>query len=547
MFLLNERQELNLIILRLVMSNKLEELTTEAIKGRLSRRDFMRRAAALGIAAPLATSFLGQTAFAAETPKKGGHLIAGLKGGSSTDVLDPALNASKVPYSLLRTWGETLVDIAPTGEAIPYLATEWESSNGAKTWTFTLRKGVLFHNGKEMDSNDVVKTLQRHSGEDTKSGALGIMRDIDSVKALGDNQVVVELKEGNADLPYLMSDYHLTIQPNGGFDDPNAGIGTGPYKITVNEPGIRHVGERFDGYWRDDVGHADSIEIRVLNDQTARMSALQSGSIHIANQVSPKTAKLLARLPTVEVVNTSGKGHYPFLMHADTAPFDNADLRLALKYAIDREDMVKRVLQGYGSVGNDYPINEAYDLFDSEIEQRTYDPDKAAFHYKKSGHSGPIVLRSSDAAYSNAVDAALLFSQQAAKAGIEVKVQREPADGYWSNVWNNKPFCASYWSGRNTQDEMYAVAYKSTADWNDTNWKRPAFDALLSQARIEVDRSKRKEIYSDMSTMVRDDGGAIIPMFNDFIDAKSKKVGGYVKDPSAELSNGYALIRCWLA
>jgi len=529
------------------MSHDLKHLADEAVKGRLSRRDFMRRAAAVGVAAPFATSLLSQSVMAAETPKRGGHLIAGLKGGSSTDVLDPALNASKVPYSFLRTWGETLVDIAPTGEAIPYLATDWEPSNGAKTWTFNLRKGVLFHNGKEMDSDDVVKTLQRHSGEDTKSGALGIMRDITSIKANGKYQVVLELTEGNADLPYLMSDYHLTIQPGGGFDNPNAGIGTGPYKVTVNEPGVRHVGEKFADYWRDDVGFVDSIEIRVLNDQTARMSALQSGNVHMVNQVAAKTAKLMARLPNLSIVNTQGKGHYPFLMHADTAPFDNADLRLALKYAIDRDDLVSRVLRGYGSVGNDMPINAAYDLFDDTIEQRMYDPDKAAHHYKKSGHSGPIVLRASDAAFSGAVDAALLFSQQAAKAGINIEVKREPADGYWSNVWNSKPFCISYWSGRNTQDEMYAVAYKSTADWNDTNWKRPEFDALLSKARVEVDRTNRKEIYSQMGRMVRDDGGAIIPMFNDFIDGVSNKVHGFVKDPSAEMSNGYALIRCWLA
>lgn len=529
------------------MSNQIDQLAKAATLGQLSRRDFMRRAVALGLAAPFASSLLTQSVFAAETPKKGGHLIAGLKGGSSTDVLDPALNASKVPFSFLRTWGETLVDIAPDGRAIPYLAESWEPSNGAKTWVFNLRKGVLFHNGKEMDSEDVVKTLERHSGEKTKSGALGIMRDIVSVKADGKYKVMIELKEGNADLPFLMSDYHLTIQPKGGFDDPNAGIGTGPYKVTVNEPGVRHVGEKFKDYWRDDVGHADSIEIRVLNDQTARMSALQSGQVHLANQVAAKTAKLMERMKGISVVNTAGKGHYPLLMHADTAPFDNNDLRLALKHAVDREDLVKRVLRGYGSVGNDMPINAAYDLFDDSIEQRTYDPEKAAFHYKKSGHSGPIVLRASDAAFSGAVDACLLFSQQAAKAGIKVEVKREPADGYWSSVWNSKPFCISYWSGRNTQDEMYAVAYKSTADWNDTKWRRPEFDKLLSAARIETDREKRKDIYSQMGRMVRNDGGALIPMFNDFLDGVSDKVHGFVKDPSAEMSNGYALIRCWLA
>ncbi|EPJ55790.1 MAG: ABC-type dipeptide transport system, periplasmic component [Osedax symbiont Rs2] len=529
------------------MHNKIEQLTQEAKKGRLSRRDFMRHAAAIGLAAPLATSLLGQSAFAAEAPKKGGHLIAALTGGSSTDSLDPALSASNVPFNILRTWGETLVDISPEGEAIPWLAESWESSNGATTWTFTIRKGITFHNGKTMDNNDVAKTLQRHSGEDTKSGALGIMRDIKSITTQGSDKVVVELTGGNADLPYLMSDYHLVIQPNGGFDAPAAGVGTGPYQVKVNEPGIRHVGEKYAGYWRDSVGHADTVEIRVMNDQTARMAALQSGSVHFVNRVAPKTAKLLGRLPNVDIVNAKGRGHYPFLMHADTAPFDNNELRLALKYAIDREDLVKRILKGYGTVGNDNPINAAYDLFNEDIEQRAYDPDKAAFHYKKSGHSGPIVLRSSEAAFSGAVDAALLFSQHAAKAGIEVKVQKEPADGYWSNVWNKQPFCASYWGGRNTQDQMFSVAYKSTADWNDTKWQRPEFDSLLAKARTETNRDNRKEIYTDMSMMVRDEGGAIIPMFNDFVDAKSDKVGGYISDPSAELSNGFALIRCWLS
>ncbi len=527
------------------MSNDLEDLLIKTKSGQLSRRDFMRTATAFGIAAPLATSVLSQNVFAADKPKKGGHLIAALQGGSTTDSLDPALSASQVPFTFLRVWGETLVAVAPTGEAVPLLAKSWEPSNGARTWTFTLRKGIQFHNGKELDANDVVQTLKRHSGEDTKSGALGIMRDIESISE-DNGKVVVTLKEGNADLPFLLSDYHLVIQPNGGFDNPSAGIGTGPYKVTVDEPGIRHVGEKFAGYWNDDVGHADSVEIRVLNDQTARMSALQSGAVHLINRISPKTAKLLDRAPNVDVVNTSGRGHYTFLMHADTAPFDNLDLRLALKHAIDREDMVKRILHGYGTAGNDYPINAAYDLFNADIEQRTYDPDKAAFHYKKSGHSGPVVLRSSDAAFAGAVDAALMFSQQAAKAGIDIKVEREPADGYWSNVWNKKPFCTSYWGGRNTQDEMYSVAYKSSADWNDTKWKRPAFDAMLSQARVETDRAKRKDIYTDMSMMVRDDGGAIIPMFNDFIDGKSSKVAGYVEDPAGELSYGYALIRCWL-
>jgi peptide/nickel transport system substrate-binding protein len=234
-------------------------------------------------------------------------------------------------------------------------------------------------------------------------------------------------------------------------------------------------------------------------------------------------------------------------MRTDTPPFDNPDVRLALKYAINREEMVKRILHGYGTVGNDFPINDAYPLFPDDIPQRQYDPVQAAFHLRKSGHTGPILLRTSDAAFAGAVDAATLYQQHASRCGIELQIKREPADGFFNNVWNVEPFVASYWGGRPVQDLMYSVGYKSDADWNETRWVRPAFDRMLIQARGELDETKRRAIYRDMAMLVRDDGGAIIPMFSNFIDATATNVRGYVRDGAMELSNGLAPIRCWLA
>ncbi len=177
------------------------------------------------------------------------------------------------------------------------------------------------------------------------------------------------------------------------------------------------------------------------------------------NRVEPKIVDLIKRVPGVTIRNVSGAGHYVFIMHCNTAPFDNNDLRMALKLAMDREEMVEKILLGYGSVGNDFPINAAYPLFPDGIEQRIYDPDKAAFHYKKSGHSGSVLLRTSDVAFPGAVDAAQLYQQSCAKAGITIEVKREPGDGYWSEVWNKQPFSTSYWGGRPTQDQMYSTAY----------------------------------------------------------------------------------------
>jgi peptide/nickel transport system substrate-binding protein len=527
------------------MSNELEYLSRRVAAGRMSRRDFLGRAAALGVTATFANTLL-TSAVRAAGPVRGGILKAGLVGGESTNSLDPATFASQVPYSFGRSWGELLVELSEDGTLENRIAEEFGSSPDAKTWTFKIRKDVEFHNGKTVTAEDVIATLERHSDENAKSGALGIVKGIESMKVDGGN-VVITLKEANADLPYLMADYHLIIQPNGGKDKPDAGISAGPYKVAVNEPGVRHGGERFANYWnKDKYGFADQIEILVINDATARTAALQSGQVNMINRVEPKIVSLIANVPGVTIRNVSGAGHYVFIMHANTAPFDNNDLRMALKYAMNRSEMVDKILLGYGSVGNDFPINASYPLFPEGIEQRQFDPEKAAAHYKKSGHSGSILLRTSDVAFPGAVDAAQLYQQSAKQCGIEVEVKREPGDGYWSEVWNKQPFSTSYWGGRPVQDQMYSTAYLSTADWNDTRFLRPDFDKVIIQARAELDEPKRKELYRQAAMMVRDEGGLICPMFNDFIDATGPKVGGWVQHRSGEMVNGYALARCYL-
>ncbi|HMA15251.1 MAG: ABC transporter substrate-binding protein [Bacteroidota bacterium] len=528
------------------MDSYLKYLGREAALGRLGRREFLGRAAAFGLALPAATTLLSAS-LRAQSPQRGGHLKCGLQGGASTDVLDPAKCTSQVCFMVGRNWGDTLVESHPTsGEPVPSLAESWSASPDAKVWTFKIRKGVQFHNGKELTVDDVVATLKRHSDEASQSGALGIMNSVSDVKADG-GDLVVSLPEGNADLPLLLSDYHLVIQPNGGLDDPNAGIGTGPYKVASFEPGVRATFERNTNDWRDDRGYVESIEIVVINDATARTAALSSGQVHFVNRIDPKTVDLLKRGPNIAIENTSGRGHYVFIMHCNAEPFANNDLRLALKYAMDRENMVQTILRGFGKVGNDFPINETYALFPDDVEQRSYDPEKAAFHFKKSGHEGPVLLRTSDVAFPGAIDAAVLYQESCRKAGIEIEIKREPGDGYWSNVWNVQPFSTSYWGGRPTQDQMYTTAYYSKADWNDTRFLRPDFDKLLLDARAELDQAKRKDMYREMAVMVRDEGGLILPMFNDFINAMTKNVQGYVHDIGNDMSNGYAATRVWLS
>ncbi len=528
------------------MSKELEFLSHRVVVGKLSRRDFLGRAAALGVTATFANSLLASAA-RAQGPVKGGILKAGVVAGESTNSLDPALIMTQVPQIFSKQWGEMIVELAPDGGIEYRIAEEIGASDDAKTWTLKIRDGIEFHNGKTVTAEDVAATLERHSDEKSKSGALGYMKGIESIKVSG-KDVILTLKEPNADLPYLLSDYHLIVQPNGGKDGADAGIGAGPYKVAVNEPGIRHVGERFANYWQGDkMGHADQVEIIVINDATARISALQGGQVHMINRVEPKIVDLIKNVPGVTIQNYAGPGQYVFIMHCNTAPFDNNDLRMALKLAMDREEMLDKILRGYGSLGNDFPINASYPLFSDDIEQRKFDPDQAKSLYKKSGHDGPILLRTSDVAFPGAVDAAQLYQQSCAKAGITIEVKREPGDGYWNEVWNKQPFSTSYWGGRSTQDQMYSTAYISSADWNDTRFLRPDFDTMVLAARAELDEAKRKQMYRDMAVIVRDEGGLILPFFNQIIDATGPQLQGWTLDPHQELMNGYALSKCWLS
>ncbi len=526
------------------MNDKLKFAATEFMRGRMNRRDFVRYMSALGMSGAAASTMLANATLAAG-PKKGGTIRMGLQGGSTTDSLDPALSTNQVGLMLARMWGEPLVELAPDGGIEGKVAESYEPLEGGSAWSFQLRPGITFSNGKTVTADDVVASLIRHSGEESQSGALGITRTFKNVRADGNN-VVIELDGPSADLPYLMTDYHLVIQPNGGLDDPAAAIGTGPYILKEVEMGVRFVAEKNPNYWGD-LGHADTLELIVINDNTARVAALQSGQVDMIDRVPPRTARLVDRSPGIDVHATAGPGHYVFIMHCNTAPFDDNDVRMALKYGIKRQEMVDKILFGFGSVGNDTPINSAYPLF-TPAEQREYDPDKARFHMKKSGFDGSILLRTSENSFPGAPDAAALFQQSCADAGINVEIKREPNDGYWSEVWNSKPFCTSYWGGRPVQDQMFTTAYLSSADWNDTRFFNERFDQLLFAARVEIDTVRRKQIYADMGEIVRNEGGLICPMFNDFIDATSNRIAGWADETAGfALMNSYAPHRMWVA
>jgi peptide/nickel transport system substrate-binding protein len=524
------------------MIKKLEEKLEH---GKISRRKFLALSAAIGASAVLPGSLFQSKAFAA-TPKQGGRLRLGLQGGSTSDSMDPAkFNDVFVQMTSMGFLRNPLVEIDHKGNAIPDLAESWEAQPGAKVWVFNLRKGAEFHNGKSVDADDVIFSIQRHQNPELASQIKTLMQPIQVFKKDGPHRVIFELAGPNADFPYLLADTRAPIVP-AGTTNFEAGIGTGGYQLVEYQPGVRAFAKRFPNYFKKNRAHFNEVEVTIMGDVNARTTALKTNQVDVINRPDRKTAHLLSVDKNIQLVNVPGGLLYTFPMLCETPPYDNTDVRLALKYSVDREDMLKTILRGYGVLGNDHPIAPTVKYCATGLPQRAYDPDKARFHLKKAGMEGQTFkLHTSDAAFAGAVDAALLWQQQAQKAGIKVEVVREPVDGYWDNVWKKKPWSACFWNARVTCDWMFTMAYAADASANDMQWKNPRFNELLVAARGELDDKKRGEIYKDMQSIVRDEGGVVIPMIANMVDAANTKVKFETPAGNQELDGMRAIERWW--
>jgi len=514
---------------------------------RTTRREFMVGATAMGLSAAAASTMWANRAHAA-TPKKGGNFRVGIEDGNTTDSLDPGTTESVYMIQMNHIFRNYLTEIDNTNQVAPDISESWDASDDAKVWSFKLRKGVTFHNGKTFDSADAVASLNYHRAEGTKSAAKSLLTDIEDIKADGKDTVVITMKSGNADLPYTLSDYHLVMMPSDGEGnvDWESGIGTGAYSIENHDAGVRSSLKRNENYFKEGCANFDSVQMIQLSDPNARQTALKTGEVDAVTSLDLKTVHLMKRDPNLVIQNVPSGAAITMPMFCDTEPFKNNDVRQAMMYAIDREDILNKIFKGFGTIGNDTHIAPALP-YHADIPAKPYDPDKAKSLLKKAGYDSiDVELSAADAAFAGCVDMATLYSAHAAKAGINVKVVREPNDGYWSNVWLVKPFVMVSWGARPTPDVMYSLAYKDDAPWNESHWQNKRFNELLLQAKAELDDKKRAAMYAEMQMLQTTDGGSIIPIYRNRVYGHAKNVA-HSENLTAnwELDGGRAYERWW--
>lgn len=516
-------------------------------RGGLSRRDLTSALLGLGIAAPVASMIAADARVAhAESPKHGGRVRAAASSHGPDDTLDPARFSNSTDYCRGEQFYNGLTRINGNLEPEGELAESWDAEPGAQEWVFHLRKDVEFHNGKTLDSQDVIYSIERHLDESVGSVVTTFIEQIDEVKADDKHTVRFSLAGPNADFPVVLGMFNMKIVPDG-YTDFSTAIGTGPFTVKEFKPGVRSVGERFANYWDGDKPYLDEVEWFGISDEVARLNALLAGDVQLLSDIGPKAAPAVEQTPGVGVINTASGQFIDVAMMTDRWPGENPDFRMAIKYLLNREDSVRRFYDGFASLGNDHPIFPANPYYCDDIPIRPFDPEKAKFHLQKADMEGATVqLHTAETAGTGATEQALMIQQEAAKIGLNVDVKRVPSDGYWSTTWMQQPMFMSGWNPRPTADTMLTIAYKSDAPWNETRWQNERFDELLVLGRGELDPDKRKEIYCEAQWLIHDTGGTGIPVFFDYVDAMSDDVKGFQQVPLGSLAAGQWPKHIWL-
>jgi peptide/nickel transport system substrate-binding protein len=502
------------------------------LRGQITRRQLLMGigmlAAGLSMASVLAacgTPSTGTTG--GGTPKRGGTFRLGVTGGGAKDIIDGQNIVTKPDQARLVAGFETLLVYDENYNLTTDGLAESVTQDKPDQWTIRLKQGITFHDGKSLTADDLLYSLQRML--DPKQGLFGTggLGSIDpkNITKMDTRTVRLNLKQADSTIGEQMGQYYNGIVPMG-YTRSGPQIGTGPYKVQSFTPGQQSVHVRNPNYWRSGQPYFDQVTIIDFPDVSAQVNALLAGQLDAITDIPFAQVSVVKAHSGLVVLESPGGGWLPLCMAIDLEPFTDVRVRQAFRLMADRQAIVTQVLSGHGRIANDLyaPFDEGYA---TDLAQRHQDFAQAKSLLKAAGKDGMTVdLHTTDGA-AGMVDVANVFAQQAKGAGITVNVKTDP--NYYGDQYLKLAFSVDFWGTRNYLPQV-ANGSIPTAPYNECHWP-PAnsnYLTLYKQALAEVDKTKRIALKHQMQQLEYDQGGYIIPFFNNLVDAYSTKVSGFV-------------------
>jgi len=525
-----------------------DEILSREVKPGMTRADLVKRAGALGLVASAGSlGPLTEAAFGRAQARRGGTFRLAVSGGS-TDFIDGQHIVAKSDIARLMAGWEGLVYFDERYKIKPALAEEMRAEK-SNQYLIRLREGVEFHNGKTLTIDDVIYSIRRTKNAKLKlfgNAGLGAI-DLKRTRKLDARTARIFLSRPDVTLMEAFAQYFQGVvpvgyQPNAVGKGPLRFIGTGPFKVQSFTPGRESVHVRNENYWRTGQPYFDQVRIINFPDDAAKVNALLSNQIDAMTDVPFAQVPVLNRRGNVEVYISQTGAWTPLCMRVDVTPFKDVRVRRALRLLINRPQVVRQGLSGYGRIANDVysPFDPAY--AGDDFPQRRYDPEQARSLLRRAGQSNLSIELVTSPADTGMVEGATIFAQNAKAGGVNVRVRNVDGGTIYGDQYLKWPFSADYWGTRNYLQQVAAGVLK-TAPFNETHWDAypgyKKFESLYRQALATVNAGKRAQIIREMQRMEYNDGGLIIWGFKNLTDAYSTKIGGFRPDRGTLNLNKY--------
>jgi peptide/nickel transport system substrate-binding protein len=516
-------------------------------KRALTREEFLRGTAGLA-AAGTGMGLLVPRAFAQDAVKTGGVLHYVYTDTSAAETTDPTIQtgiAVSSPYLQNLYERLTFIDVPNVWTVRPLLAVSWQATPDARTWTFKLRNGVKFHNGKTLDSNDVKWSyshiLDKKTGS-TLYARLSSVLDPSGIKTPSADTVVFRLKKPDAFFSQLTGLFQAGIYPDG-IDPKQPPIGTGPFMHVSWKPTLGWQVKRNESYWRRGLPYLDGVQAVFVGDPNTKTQAVVNGSADISDRIPFTQVPNIEKNPRLRLYVLKGGIAPDYSFDLTQEPFTDPRIAQAVRLAVNRKALLQAGALGNGTVVGDVPELPIDPYYPQPAQKRVPPNIAEAKRLLKAAGKSEISfdLITGDIAV-GVVDMATALKQVVAPAGININLVKWPIDTFWSDVYLKKAAFNSFWNHRHA-NEMYNLLYRTGAVWNESNWSSSKTDKMADAASATLDVKKQRTLLRAALLEAAEKSGTGFPYFVNNVHVAKKNVMGVVPDPQYLLK----LEKAWLA
>ena len=471
-----------------------------------------------------------------QTPKRGGWLKVATD--SAAVGLDPHLSMTMSTFTFTEHVYQCLLRYNYKMELEPSLATSWETPDPL-TYIFHLRKGVKFHNGREMTSEDVKYSYDRILDPKTGSPNAALLKPLKSVEVIDKYTVRIKLKETFPDfLNFAAFERNTAIVPKEEVSKhgtlQKVMVGTGPFKLKEYKHGVGATYVRNEDYWEPGIPYIDGFDLLVVKDEASRMAGIRRSTYDIGWVKSIDMAKLVAKEPHMMAVKSLSSRQGRCWLNHERFPFNNLKLRQAVSASIDRQAIIDKVLSGGGVLSSIIPpCATPYVLSQEEIAKLPYykqDYELARKLLKEAGYPNGFEFTIKTSPHSpDYVPASEIIVEQLSKVGIKAKIQQMEW-GVFQKVRRSKDFEANYFAGSwraNAPGYFYSY-FRGGVKGNETGQNTPEINRLMDLCQTESDLEKRKKYFRELQYKAAEDVSGIFTYAmesrNEFVN---KKIKGY--------------------